>query len=358
MTSRCASRLLTPVRLPRSSCGSRAVLLGLRRLLETHPPHGEHRLGSVPRRGRTSRATPSKAPADPVRTLSAPRAIRGRGSARAYVTAASDDPADGGRLVVEARDGSSRQEIPVAGAAAFSFDPTSTTLAFIAPYAAADPPAPIPSGPLRTVDAAAGEVRTLRDGSVLAFFWSPDGRAIAALDIRPADSRPGPRRGTDVGRSPGLDGLRRERRPPSRRSLRKRRASGCTCHSSTPRRAPSAPSATSGFPSCSRSRWSPTSTSTRSATASGPPTAVRSCCRSPRGRCSTCRRHPCRWRRSTCGGHWLDRVLEPLAGPDPPQSAHEVPRRSRAGRQDRDRHHRPRRDRCRTRAPARSPRCR
>ena len=57
---------------------------------------------------------------------------------------------------------------------------------------ATDPPAPIPSGPLRTVDPATGEVRTLLDGSVLAFFWSPDGQTIAALDIRPADSGPGP----------------------------------------------------------------------------------------------------------------------------------------------------------------------
>jgi len=119
-------------------------------------------------------------------------AIGGGGASRAYVTAAGDDPASGGQLVVEARDRSNRQEIPVGGAAAFSFDPTSTTLAFIAPNAATDPPAPIPSGPLKTVDAATGDVRTLLEGNVLAFFWSPDGQTIAALDLRPADSGPGP----------------------------------------------------------------------------------------------------------------------------------------------------------------------
>jgi hypothetical protein len=119
-------------------------------------------------------------------------AIGGGGASRAYVTAAGDDPASGGQLVVEARDRSNRQEIPVGGAAAFSFDPTSTTLAFIAPNAATDPPAPIPSGPLKTVDAATGDVRTLLEGNVLAFFWSPDGQTIAALDLRPADSGPRP----------------------------------------------------------------------------------------------------------------------------------------------------------------------
>ena len=71
-------------------------------------------------------------------------AIGGDGASRAYVTAASDDPADGDQLVVEARDGSIRQEIPVEGPPRSRFDPTSTTLAFIAPNArhgssAADP---------------------------------------------------------------------------------------------------------------------------------------------------------------------------------------------------------------------------
>jgi TolB protein len=119
-------------------------------------------------------------------------AIGGGGSSRAYVVAASDDPFGGGTLVVEARDGSARHEVPVGGATAFGFDPTSTSLAFIAPDEPSDPPSPIPSGALRTVDAATGEVRTLLDASVLAFFWSPDGKTIAALDLRPADDAPDP----------------------------------------------------------------------------------------------------------------------------------------------------------------------
>ena len=71
-------------------------------------------------------------------------AIGGGGASRAFVTAASDDPAAGGTIVIEARDGSVRHEIPVGGAAAFGYDPTSTTLAFIAPDEPTDPPAPIP----------------------------------------------------------------------------------------------------------------------------------------------------------------------------------------------------------------------
>ena len=119
-------------------------------------------------------------------------AIGGGGASRAYVTPASDDPAAGGQLVVEARDGSIRHEVPVGGAAAFGYDPTSTRLAFITVDTPTDPPAPIPAGPLRSLDAATGEVRTLLDANVLAFFWSPDGRTIATLDLRPADDVPDP----------------------------------------------------------------------------------------------------------------------------------------------------------------------
>ena len=59
-------------------------------------------------------------------------------------------------------------------------------------FALPDLASPIPSGKLRTVDATTGEVRTLLDASVLAFFWSPDGKTIAALDLRPADDAPDP----------------------------------------------------------------------------------------------------------------------------------------------------------------------
>jgi TolB protein len=125
-------------------------------------------------------------------------AVSGDGSARAYVASASADPLEGGTMVLEARDGTVRHEIPVGGATAFGFDPTSSTLAFIAPDEPIDPPSPIPAGPLRTVDAGTGELRTLLDADVLAFFWSPDGQTIAALDLRPAGD-PGPGEARAVG---------------------------------------------------------------------------------------------------------------------------------------------------------------
>ena len=126
-------------------------------------------------------------------------AVGAGGSSRAYVVAAGEDPFGGGSLVVEARDGSARHEVPVAGAAAFGFNPSATTLAFIAPDTPPDRPTPIPSGALRTVDVATGEVRSLLDARVLAFFWSPDGKTIATLDLRPADDTPDPGQAGVVG---------------------------------------------------------------------------------------------------------------------------------------------------------------
>ena len=48
-----------------------------------------------------------------------------------------------------------------------------------------------PVGPLRLVDPASGAVRTLLDGSVVSFFWSPDGRTIAALRLAQPGDLPG-----------------------------------------------------------------------------------------------------------------------------------------------------------------------
>lgn len=105
----------------------------------------------------------------------APAVSRG-GRYRSYVAGAPP------RLVVEARDGSARHEIPVFGIAAFSFDPAGDSMAFIA----ADDPsgvAALPVGPLRIVNPASGAVRTVLDASVVAFFWAPDGRTIASLRL-------------------------------------------------------------------------------------------------------------------------------------------------------------------------------
>jgi TolB protein len=99
---------------------------------------------------------------------------------RAYVVPSSDSA---GTLVLETRDGSSRHTTPVFGLAALGFDPSGTNLAFISPKTAQDQAIGIPIGPLRILDSGTGAVTTLRDGSVVAFFWAPDGRTVAALQL-------------------------------------------------------------------------------------------------------------------------------------------------------------------------------
>ena len=87
-------------------------------------------------------------------------------------------------LVVSARDGSAEHTVPVAGPAAAVFDPAGATVAAIAADRPELAPLAFPIGPLRLVDAAAGTTRTLLDGTVVGFFWSPDGRTIAALRLQ------------------------------------------------------------------------------------------------------------------------------------------------------------------------------
>ncbi len=105
----------------------------------------------------------------------------------AYVRAATTTT---GRLVVASRNGSTSHELPVFGPAAFVFDPTGDRLATISAATAADASGGggLPIGPLRLIDAGTGKVRTLIPGPVIAAFWSPDGRTIAALQpARPGD---------------------------------------------------------------------------------------------------------------------------------------------------------------------------
>jgi TolB protein len=132
---------------------------------------------------------------------------------RAFVI--PDAGADGGfetpgtgptaHVVVESMNGSSHTDVPVFGGAALGFGPRSDALAFIAP-AKPGRAVTLPVGPLRVVDAASGAVRNALAGSVVAFFWSPDGATIAALQIvEPGDDKIASARSvTPVASAPGL----------------------------------------------------------------------------------------------------------------------------------------------------------
>lgn len=103
----------------------------------------------------------------------------------AYVRSGTDSS---GEIVVASRDGASQHGLPVFGGAAFVFDPTGDVLASIAADKSVTNAPAFPLGPLRLIDARTGAVRTLLDGSVVAFFWAPDGRTIAALRLaQPGD---------------------------------------------------------------------------------------------------------------------------------------------------------------------------
>ena len=88
-----------------------------------------------------------------------------------------------GQIVVAARDGSEEHTMEVFGSAAVIFDPAGDTLAAIG-AAEPVPPAGFPLGPLRLMEAGSGKVRTLIDGLVVSFWWSPDGKTIAALRVQ------------------------------------------------------------------------------------------------------------------------------------------------------------------------------
>jgi TolB protein len=93
-----------------------------------------------------------------------------------------------GTLVVAARDGSTSRELAVFGPTAFMFEPKGHLLATIASARPGDTATGIPAGPLTLIDAGSGKTRTLIDSLVVAAFWSPDGRTIAALlPPRPGD---------------------------------------------------------------------------------------------------------------------------------------------------------------------------
>jgi TolB protein len=112
--------------------------------------------------------------------------VSSTGRFSAYEIAAADGSY---RLVIAARGGETRQEIPVPSIAVFSFSPVGSQLAYFADPARLDAALVYPYGPLRVFDAVSGSDRLLLDGDVAAFFWSPDGKTIAALRVLTDEER-------------------------------------------------------------------------------------------------------------------------------------------------------------------------
>ena len=94
---------------------------------------------------------------------------------RAYVQIGDNRPS----LIVESRTGTGRTSFPVTGVTYLGWSPVGDLLAYAAPDASSS----AAFGPLRLVDAASGTMRTLAEGLVVAFFWSPDARTVAVLDL-------------------------------------------------------------------------------------------------------------------------------------------------------------------------------
>jgi hypothetical protein len=88
-------------------------------------------------------------------------------------------------VVAAAPDGSGERSMPLFGLGAVGFDPTGETLAAIGLDEPSSVAFTLPVGPLRLMDVRTGEVRTLLDGIVVTFWWSPDGSTIAALRVQP-----------------------------------------------------------------------------------------------------------------------------------------------------------------------------
>ena len=103
---------------------------------------------------------------------------------RAYISYVRLAAGGSAEVVVAARDGSGEHAIPVFGTAAVAFDPVGHTIASIGPSEPAQPSFGFPVGALRLIDAETGQARTLLGGSVVSFWWSPDGATIAALRVQ------------------------------------------------------------------------------------------------------------------------------------------------------------------------------
>ena len=106
---------------------------------------------------------------------------------RAFVSFVRQASSGSAEVVVAARDGSTERTMPVFGTAAVTFAPMADTIASLGPSEPVQTAYSIPFGEIRLLDARSGTVRTLLDGSVVSFWWSPDGKTIAALRVQPVE---------------------------------------------------------------------------------------------------------------------------------------------------------------------------
>ncbi|HYH91623.1 MAG TPA: hypothetical protein VD763_00565 [Candidatus Saccharimonadales bacterium] len=107
---------------------------------------------------------------------------------RAGATAADGSTGPGSIVLLE-RGGEDVGSMPVIGAAAMAFDPSGTTLAAVGATEPTDVVG-VTLGPIRLLDPGTDTPRVLLDGSVVSFWWSPDGTMIAAIRVETVDGAP------------------------------------------------------------------------------------------------------------------------------------------------------------------------
>ncbi|MAT98965.1 MAG: hypothetical protein CL608_17615 [Anaerolineaceae bacterium] len=97
-----------------------------------------------------------------------------------YLAYAEEIPGGSSRLAIVDTQSEAMEQQRHAGLVAMAWSPTANQLAFTN---GTEPDSSSFVGPLRLMDAATGEVSLLSNEPIVAFFWSPDGRYLAALSI-------------------------------------------------------------------------------------------------------------------------------------------------------------------------------
>ena len=93
-------------------------------------------------------------------------------------------------IVLAQRDGTDSASMSVFGPAAMAFDPTGSRLAAIGATEAVEGAPAIPIGPIRVLEPGADTPRSVLGGSVVGFWWSPDGATLAAIRLGTVDGAP------------------------------------------------------------------------------------------------------------------------------------------------------------------------